>query len=175
MTEKITTDVLIVGGSIAGLAAAITAKEAEPSQEVLVVEKYTAGYAGKANRGAGIMLLRGPYTPQEFVSYHLKNIGLYMNDQDFLTLYAKELNNGVTELDRWSNGKFDKDESGEIRTLKWRSQLRGVDENGVYDFDQGNEYPWTLAAIDLDYMLNVRKTALKLGIKFVDRTGVTDV
>ncbi|MCL1896240.1 MAG: FAD-binding protein [Clostridiales bacterium] len=175
MAERINTDVLVVGGSIAGMAAAITAKEAEPALDVLVAEKYTAGYAGKANRGAGIMLLRGDYTPQEFVEYHVKNIGLYMNDQDFLTLYAEELNNGVTELDKWSGGKFDRDEKGEIRTLKWRAQLRGVDEGGVYDFDEDNEYPWTLAAIDLDYMLEVRKYALRLGVKFVDRTGVTDV
>ena len=175
MAERINTDVLIVGGSIAGLAAAITAKEAEPSQDVLIAEKYTTGYAGKANRGAGIVLLRGSYTAREFVEYHLKNIGLYMNDQDFLRLYAEELNNGVTELDKWSNGKFDKDEKGGIRTLKWRSQLRGVDENGVYDFDEDNEYPWTLAAVDLDYLLEVRKYALRLGIRFVDRTGVTDV
>ena len=175
MMERIKTDVLVVGGSIAGLATAISAKEAAPSAEVTVVEKYTSGYAGKANRGAGIVCLLGNYTPKEFVEYHVKNIGKYMNDQDFLELYASELNANVTELDRWSGGKFDKTETGEIRTLKWRSQLRGIDENGVYDFDQDNEYPWTLAAIDLDFMLELRKHALRLGIKFVDRTGVTDV
>ena len=175
MTERINTDLLIVGGSIAGLAAAITAKETSPDQEVLIVEKYTTGYAGKANRGAGIMMLLGSYKPEEFVAYHVKNIGKYMNDQDFLMQYAEELNNGVAELDKWSGGKFDRDENGEIRTLKWRSQLRGIDENGAYDFDQDNEYPWTLAAIELDFMLEVRKYALRLGVKFVDRTGVTEV
>ena len=175
MAERIKTDVLVVGGSIAGLAAAITAKETEPSKDVLVVEKYTAGYAGKANRGAGIVQILGPYTPREFVEYHVKNIGLYLNDQDFLSLYAEELNNGLEALDRWSSGKFDRDEKGEIRTLKWRSQLRGMSGDGAYDFDQDNEYPWTLAAIDLDFMLEVRKTALRLGVKFVDRTGVTDI
>ena len=57
----IKTDVLIVGGSLAGMCAAITAKEQNPEIEVTVVEKYTTGYAGKANRGAGItarLLLR---------------------------------------------------------------------------------------------------------------------
>jgi succinate dehydrogenase / fumarate reductase, flavoprotein subunit len=40
MTLK--TDVLVVGGSIAGMAAAITAKEQDPGLEVTVLEKYTS-------------------------------------------------------------------------------------------------------------------------------------
>ena len=44
----ISTDVLIIGGGIGGLAAAIRAKEENPETDVLIVEKQTTGYAGKA-------------------------------------------------------------------------------------------------------------------------------
>ncbi len=40
MAERINTDILVIGGSLAGMAAAITAKEADPETEVTVVEKY---------------------------------------------------------------------------------------------------------------------------------------
>ena len=41
-------DILIVGGGIAGLTAAVSAKEKNPDAEIIVVEKQTAGYGGKA-------------------------------------------------------------------------------------------------------------------------------
>ena len=54
-TEIITSDVLIIGGGIAGLTAAISVKEENPDISVLVVEKQTSGYSGKANKGGGVL------------------------------------------------------------------------------------------------------------------------
>ena len=42
--EKMSADVLIIGGGIAGLTAAISVKEENPDISVLVVEKQTSGY-----------------------------------------------------------------------------------------------------------------------------------
>ena len=84
-----TTDLLVVGGSLAGLAAAITAKEENPDLDVLLAEKYTTGYAGKANRGAGIMDMIGNADPEDYVKYHTHYIGEYLNDQDALRQYAQ--------------------------------------------------------------------------------------
>ena len=53
--EKMSADVLIIGGGIAGITAAISVKETNPDISVLVVEKQTAGYAGKANKGGGVL------------------------------------------------------------------------------------------------------------------------
>ena len=175
MSERIKTDILVAGGGLAGLTTAISAKEHSPGMAVTVVEKYTSGYSGKANRGAGICIYLGDHKPEEFVAYHADRIGKYLNDQEFLLKFAREISNDVEALDRWSNGKFDKNADGSLKTVKWRSLLRGVSEDGVYDFDQDNEYPWTLAAIDLDYMLELRKTAVRLGVKFIDRVGVVDI
>ena len=48
-------DILVVGGGIAGLTAAVAAKEKNPDASVIVVEKQTAGYGGKANKGGGVL------------------------------------------------------------------------------------------------------------------------
>ncbi len=45
--EVVSTDVLIIGGGIAGLLAAIKAVQARPAVRVLVVDKATPGYAGQ--------------------------------------------------------------------------------------------------------------------------------
>ncbi len=173
--ERLATDVLVIGGSIAGLAAAITAKEAAPGLEVTVVEKYTSGYSGKANRGAGIMLILGEHSPEEFAQFYLKHIGLYLNNQTTLLKYAGMLNSGAEAIEKWSGGKIDKDETGKFRTLKWASKLIGRREDGKAIFDQNVPYPWTLVAIELDYLREVRKYARRLGVKFVDRVGVVDL
>ncbi len=118
MADRIKTDILVIGGSLAGMAAAITAKEANPQTEVTIVEKYTAGYAGKANRGAGIMTMLGDVKPEDYVAYHTKYIGDYLNDQEAQLQYASNLNRGVELLDKWSGGKIDKKEDGSFKTLK---------------------------------------------------------
>lgn len=170
-----TTDLLVVGGSLAGLAAAITAKEENPDLEVLLVEKYTTGYAGKANRGAGIMAMIGNSDPEDYVKYHTHYIGEYLNDQDALRQYANKLDEGVALLDKWSGGKIDKNEDGSFKTLKWLAQITGEDENGKRTFDEPDHFPWTLVCVELDYLINVRRYAQKAGVKIVDRVGVVDL
>jgi len=122
MTKHMATDVLIVGGGLSGLATAITAKEQDPKLDVTIVEKYTSGYSGKANRGAGIMLILGDHSPEEFAQFYLKHIGMYLNNQNALLKYAKMLNSNADAIEKWS-GKIDKDENGRFRTLKWASKI----------------------------------------------------
>lgn len=175
MSEIIKTDLLVVGGSLAGMAAAITAKENHPELDVTIVEKYTAGYAGKANRGAGIIVTLGNSRPEDFVKYHTTYIGDHLNKQDALLKFAANMNDGIKDLDRWSGGKVCKNKDGSFRTLKWLAQITGVDEDGKRTFDEPDHFPWTLASVELDYMKNIRRTAQKVGVKFVDRTGIVDL
>ena len=53
MGKVLSADVLVVGGGIAGLTAAISAKETSPDLSVLVVDKAKNGFGGKANKGGG--------------------------------------------------------------------------------------------------------------------------
>jgi succinate dehydrogenase/fumarate reductase flavoprotein subunit len=175
MQETTCTDVLVVGGSLAGIAAAITAKEVCPKLNVTIIEKYTSGYAGKANRGAGIIAMMGKSEPEDYVKYHVHNIGDYLNDQDALRKYATFLDEGISKLDKWSDGKVCKNKDNSIKTLKWLAQITGTDKYGKRTFNEPDHFPWTLAAIELDFMLNVRRYAIKAGIKIIDRTGIVDL
>ncbi len=175
MSKRMTTDVLVVGGSIAGLATAITAKEQAPDLEVTVVEKYTSGYSGKANRGAGIMLILGEHSPEEFAQFYLKHIGMYLNNQTMLLKYAGMLNGNAEAVDKWSGGKIDKDERGQFRTLKWASKVVGRTDDGRLcstrtSLIRGRSWPSTSTISG-----KVRKYARKVGVKFVDRVGIVDL
>ena len=52
--DIIIADVIIVGGAITGMWAAIRAKQLRPKSEVLIVDKGKAGKTGCANWGGGI-------------------------------------------------------------------------------------------------------------------------
>ena len=58
--EVICTDVLIIGGGFAGLIAAIKAKEQFPGLDVLIVEKQTTGWSGKAPKINGGYFVLAP-------------------------------------------------------------------------------------------------------------------
>ena len=58
--EVISTDVLVIGGGIGGLVTAVKAKEENPKTDVLIVEKQTTGWAGKATKIGGILAFLGP-------------------------------------------------------------------------------------------------------------------
>jgi succinate dehydrogenase / fumarate reductase flavoprotein subunit len=152
-------DILIVGGGIAGISAAIAAKEATPDAEVLVVEKATSGWAGQANKGAGVFAYMAEEdSVDEFVKYHVENIGIYLEDQELLRQYAEESYATVERFDQWTGGKMCRDASG--------------------DFTHERFYPWTpwsLTAAELDMLHPVHRRAKKLGVKFLDKTAVVDL
>lgn len=155
--EVITTDVLVVGGGIAGLAAAITVKEKAPSLDVLIVEKATTGWAGKAPKGVGIVTFLSPNDSVEaFVECHVREIGCYLEDQELLAEYARTCNEVLECLESWGATTFREDGT-------WR-----------YTKMPGG-YPWGLTAVELDMCGHMRKFAKKLGTRFVDMVSVVDL
>ena len=110
--EVVSTDVLIVGGGIGGLVTAIKAKEESPDVDVLMVDRETIGYAGKAPKGGGVFWVLTPEDdPDKFLEYHVKNIGIYLEDQELCYAYASDTYRGVEELAEWGV-KIDKDVDG---------------------------------------------------------------
>lgn len=157
--EVISADVLVVGGGIAGLAAAITVKEKAPELAVLVVEKATAGWAGKADRGGGILAFLTPADrPEDFVRFHVHHIGCFLEDQELLGEYARTCNGVLDHLDSWGV-KIARDGNGRWKYVK----LPGLD------------VPWGLAGVDLDMCRRLRRRAAALGARFVDKVAVVDL
>jgi succinate dehydrogenase/fumarate reductase flavoprotein subunit len=149
-------DVLLIGGGFGGLAAAIRIKELSPDASVLLVDKQTIGWGGKANKGAGVLWVLAPEDNLEaFVDFHVKNIGIYLNDQDLLYAMARESYGAAVKLADWG-----------VKVLK-----TPAGELDVSRLPLG----WSLAAVDLDMMQPLRAMAAKLGVKLVDKTQVVEL
>ncbi|MCQ2529817.1 MAG: FAD-binding protein [Lachnospiraceae bacterium] len=96
-------DILIVGGGIAGLVAAVSAKEKNPDASVIVVEKQVCGYGGKANKGGGVLQYFDleHMKPEDFVEYHAHAVGCYLGDQETMKKYVAMNNEMIDRLEGW--------------------------------------------------------------------------
>ena len=102
-TKRLNCDVLVVGGGIGGLTAAVSLKERSPETDILVVEKQTAGYSGKANRGGGVLQYfdLNRVDPMAFLGFHASQIGAYLGDQELMLRYVKMNNEMMETLQSW--------------------------------------------------------------------------
>ena len=147
---------LIIGGGFGGLAAAIRIKELAPETAVLLVDKQTIGWGGKANKGAGVLWVLAPGDDIEaFVDFHVKNIGIYLNDQELLYAMARESYGAAQKLADWGVNVM-KTPTGEL------------DVNRL-------PFGWSLAAADLDMMQPLKNKAEKLGVRLLDKTQVVEL
>ncbi len=157
--KVISTDILVIGGGIAGLASAIAAKEESANLDVLIVEKATTGWAGKAPKGGGVLAVITPEDdPDEFVRFHVNHVGCYLEDQELLSEYARTSLEIVERLGTWGV-HLHRNEDGGLKYIKHR----------------GSELPWGLIGVDLDMCLRMRKTAIRLGTKLVDKVSIVDL
>jgi succinate dehydrogenase/fumarate reductase flavoprotein subunit len=156
--KVISTDILIIGGGLAGISAAITAKETDPTLDILVVDKAVAskGYAGKSGRTAGLLsFVTEKDDPEDFVKYSLNEIGIYLNDQILLREFAYSSKCIAERLTDWGVD-VPRDETGRIDYAKW-------------------PFPWGTASVDPYMCLSMSKYAKKQGINFLDRIAVIDL
>ena len=144
-------DFLVVGGGIGGLCAAVAAKEKNPDANVIVVEKQTAGYGGKANKGGGVLQWFDleHIKPVDFVQYHAHAVGCYLGDQEVLMKYVAMNNELLDRLDTWG-----------ITIPKTKIPA------GPLTY---------MVSIDLDSCLKMRKMCNKLGIKIYDKVAISDL
>jgi succinate dehydrogenase/fumarate reductase flavoprotein subunit len=153
-----TTDVLIVGGGIGGLTAAIKAKEQDPSLDVLIVEKQTVGWAGKATKIGGILAFLAPGNDAgTFIDFQVRTAGAYLNDQDLLAKYVQATYGAIEELAGWG-ATVPRTPTGDLVTIPafWAPD-------------------YSLTFIDIDLMLPLRKRARKLGVRMLSKIHVVDL
>ncbi|NTV73288.1 MAG: FAD-binding protein, partial [Holophaga sp.] len=150
----ITSDVLVVGHGLAGLAAALTVKEDNPGLHVVTVDKCFPGYGGKANKGGGHVAFIPEGDEETYVQYHTENLGDYLNDQDMLRIYA---NSTQKTMDRWE-------------TWGVKFKLSREDSLNAHAI-----IPWKVTLVDLDVMIPMARRAAKLGIKSHSKVAMTDL
>lgn len=157
--EVFSTDLLIIGGSAAGITAAIKAKEECPDVDVLVVEKQTIGYAGKVPIGGGMLSCSTPKdNPDEFIEWQVRNVGFYLNDQEILEMYVRESYACFKKLLEWGV-PFLKDETGKIAIFK----------NWWVPTD------WSMVWYSLDMMSSLKAKAIEMGVKMLNKIHVTNL
>jgi len=153
--EVISTDVLIIGGGLGGLVAAIKAKEYPV--DVLLVDKQTIGWSGKAPKvGGGLWVMLSDDDIDKIAEYHIRNIGFYLNDQELLYSYARESFGAVKQLVEWGV-KLPRDSAGQLQTARHPANL------------------WSGTGIDRDMLLPLRNKARKMGAKILNKVQVIDL
>jgi len=156
--EVISIDILIIGGGIGGLAAAVKAKEENPNVDILIVEKQTAGWAGKATKIGGILAFLGPNNNEDkFLDFQVRTSGLYLNDQDLLSKYIQSSYKAIEDFNEWG-AKLARTPDGKLVTIPtfWAPE-------------------WSMTFIDIDMMLPIRAKARKMGTKFINKIHVVDL
>ena len=151
------TDLLIVGGGMAGLACAISAKETDPEIDVLIVDKVVTGWGGKANKGGGNIVFVDPSELGDVLDFHVHNVGDFLEDQDLLMDFMRESRPDLERLESWGVHIY-RDDAGEPKYVRWLP-----------------EHPWRLAVLDQDLTLNMAKHARKLGVRIQDRVEIVDL
>jgi succinate dehydrogenase / fumarate reductase, flavoprotein subunit len=156
--EVISTDVLIVGGGIGGLAAAVKAKEEKPVLDVLVVEKQTAGWAGKATKIGGILAFLGPNNDADkFLDFQVRTSGFFLNDQELLSKYIRSSYPAVEQFEQWG------------------AKLARTPDGQMVIIPAFGSPGFSSTFIDIDLMLPVRAKARKLGVKFINKVHIVDL
>ena len=155
--ENYSADILVVGGGIAGLTAAVSIKENNPELSVLLVEKQTSGYSGKANKGGGVLQYfeLDRMKPEDFASYHVHAIGCFLGDQELMMKYVSMNHHMLDKLAEWG-ARLPKREDGSYQVIPTGPMT-------------------AMIGVDLDITLKVRQTAEKLGVKIMDKVTVSDL
>ena len=165
-------DVLVIGGGIAGLFAAITAHDA--GADVLLVEKNYAGRSGSSIMGSGQLNVYNPDWGMDFEKCFRKFIrtGEYLNDRQWLRTMMLESWGIYEDMRDWGVDFPSTEDS-------FRSYMNSVhdwqqSEDGEKEMDDNPG--WGMIPLKhREVPPKLRKYALKAGVRIVDRTMITEL
>lgn len=150
--EEISTDILVLGGGMAGLCAAIKARESGSS--VLVVDKGGIGWAGQVPLGGGSLAYLYPDQVERFCKF-VTEFNKYLNNQEWTLNFAQRLNTVHNELDAMG-----------VPFLKNNNKIAIISlgkDNHRTRFDAPRA------------MIKLRQAALNRGVKTIDKVFVVDL
>ena len=153
-------DVLVIGGGIAGLFAAIKAKEKDPTINVTVVDKSCPGASGCSVFAAGVFA----YCQEgdDFEIYEreiIEDNAEYLINQEYVSLVMKQSFDRFQDLLKWGVGFF-KNHDGRVIRIQAMATKYGFSS----PFDGGPNFMWKL-----------RGQALSEGVTLIDRKMVVDL
>ena len=150
-------DVLVVGGGIGGLANAVSIKEKWPEADVLIIEKQTAGFGGKANKGGGVLQYFDPQKvkSEDFLAFHVNEVGCFLGHQELMMKYVQMNPHLLDKLMEWGT-VIPREENGEPRIIPTGPMT-------------------AMICVDLDITLRIRRTAEKMGVRIMDKTTMSDI
>jgi succinate dehydrogenase / fumarate reductase flavoprotein subunit len=155
---NVQSDVLIVGGGLAGLTAAIKIKQERQDFDILVVDKGGIGRAGQTPLGGGLTIHVAPDTVDEFVESIVEK-GHGLANVPWLHKFASNLEPSFAELVGWGV-PFMKDARGEL-------YLSG----GAY---WGAKNKLT-SFVPHKAILQLKKVASAKGVRTLDKIEVVDL
>ncbi|UCG65843.1 MAG: FAD-binding protein [Deltaproteobacteria bacterium] len=155
LENLIETDVLVVGGGLAGCFAAIRAKEL--GQDVTLVEKAYVSRSGGSSFAGGYFEVFNPEWGHDFSAWmeHFTTIGEYVNDRDWVKIILEESYPRFQDLISW-NVPFFKD-AGEFVKFRFGPVCE------------------SLIMPRREFMPVVRSRVLEKGVKVLDRVMLTDL
>ena len=152
-----TSDLLIIGGSMAGLVCGIKAKEDNPDLDVLVVDKGVIGWSGQSTKaGNGITCAWPGQEPDDFIKHSVVNNGEYLNDQEFLRKYFLGKLESVQMLHKWG-------------------VKMSVDEKGDLSMFPSPGDSWSALGCQLNVNQSLRLYALKIGVRLLSRVQIFEL
>jgi len=155
-------DVLIIGHGLAGVTAALELKDMNPKLDILLVDKASTGWGGKANKGGCVFIDISPGSKAEdVVEFHVKNTGEYLNDQEAYLNFIKAAPVILERLEKWGVPLF-RDGDGLPK------KMHGTNPENF-------PAPWYLTGIESDFMVRLCNRAKKLGCRFLDKITITDL
>ncbi len=154
------TDVLVVGGGIAALFAAIKAKGKAPSFDVLMVDKCCAGASGATVFAAGVYPNWAPGDEfDRYVEEIITRNSEYMIEQDYVEQAVRESYDSFNDLVEWGVD-FQRDGKGEVQRIQTLCSEFGK----CTPFRGGKQLSW-----------KTRAEAVRRGVQILNRIFISDL
>ena len=185
--KKIKTDVLVIGGGLAGFHAGITAREA--GADVVMVEKNYSGTSGHSTFARDMMLFHENWGDnfQDWMD-QFTHIGEYVNDQEWVKILLEEGYDRFRDMVRWGMPFYlrDPDTKGFPGDDHPYGNAVMSDDIGFPEPEeepfryrhQRTKYRKSTAIIKFgkrEKLLDARKYAASIGVEMIDHVMMTEL
>ena len=153
---EIEADVLIIGGGLAGIWAAIRAKDF--ADEVVLVDKARVSRSGASTSAAGVILAPQDDDNLNIWMQEIVERGEYFSDQDWVEKLLVDQIARIKDMESWGI-PFERNEEGGLKRIVGR----------------GHEHTRILMFHGKELMEKMREVLIRKGVKLLERVMVTDL